>query len=39
MLPQPQLGEMLAKGKPKTAKPFMAACILVTQIVIGCTTA
>lgn len=35
----PQLGEMLAKGKPKTAEPFMAACIIVTQLVISCTAA
>jgi MFS family permease len=31
----PQLGEMLAKGKPQTAAPFMSACIIVTQLVIA----
>jgi predicted MFS family arabinose efflux permease len=32
----PQLGEMLAQGKPKAAAPFMSACIIVTQVVIAC---
>jgi len=31
----PQLGEMLAKGNPKAAAPFMSACIIVTQVVIA----
>jgi MFS family permease len=31
----PQLGEMLSKGQPKTAAPFMSACIVVTQLVIA----
>ena len=31
----PQLGEMLSKGQPKTAAPFMSACIIVTQLVIA----
>lgn len=31
----PELGEMLAKGKPQTAAPFMSACIIVTQLVIA----
>ncbi len=35
----PQLGEMLAKGKPKAAAPFMSACIIVTQLVIAGTAA
>lgn len=35
----PQLGEMLAKGKPKAAAPFMSACIIVTQLVIAATAA
>ena len=30
-----QLGEMLSKGKPKEAAPFMSACIIVTQLVIA----
>ncbi len=30
----PQLGEMLSKGNPKAAAPFMSACIIVTQLVI-----
>lgn len=30
----PELGEMLAKGKPKQAAPFMSACVTVTQLVI-----
>jgi len=29
----PQLGEMLSKGSPKAAAPFMSACIIVTQLV------
>ena len=35
----PQLGEMLSKGSPKTAAPFMSACIIVTQLVIAVTAA
>jgi MFS family permease len=35
----PQLGEMLAKGKDGTAAPFMAACVIVTQVVIMCSAA
>lgn len=31
----PQLGEMLAKGNPRAAAPFMSACIIVTQCVIA----
>lgn len=31
----PELGEMLAKGKPREAAPFMSACIIVTQLVIA----
>ena len=31
----PQLGEMLSKGNPKSAAPFMSACIIVTQLVIA----
>jgi MFS family permease len=31
----PQLGEMLSKGQPKAAAPFMSACIIVTQLVIA----
>jgi predicted MFS family arabinose efflux permease len=31
----PQLGEMLSKGNPRTAAPFMSACIIVTQLVIA----
>ena len=31
----PQLGEMLSKGNPKAAAPFMSACIVVTQLVIA----
>jgi hypothetical protein len=30
----PQLGELLAKDKPKEAAPFMSACVTVTQLVI-----
>jgi MFS family permease len=35
----PQLGEMLAKGKPREAAPFMSACIIVTQLVIAISAA
>ncbi len=35
----PQLGEMLSKGQPKEAAPFMAACIVVTQLVIALSAA
>jgi MFS family permease len=35
----PQLGEMLSKGKPRAAAPFMSACIIVTQLVIACSAA
>ena len=35
----PQLGEMLSKGSPKAAAPFMSACIIVTQLVIAVTAA
>ncbi len=31
----PDLGEMLSRGKPRTAAPFMAACVIVTQLVIA----
>lgn len=31
----PLLGEMLAQGNPRTAPPFMSACIIVTQLVIA----
>ena len=30
----PQLGEMLSRGNVKSAAPFMAACVIVTQVVI-----
>jgi MFS family permease len=30
----PELGEMLAKGKPNEAAPFMSACVIVTQMII-----
>ena len=33
----PQLGELLAKGNPKAAAPFMSAYIMVTQVVIAGT--
>ncbi|MGB2668980.1 MAG: hypothetical protein WAK48_33675 [Candidatus Acidiferrum sp.] len=33
MLPEP--GEMLPKGSPKAAAPFLSACIIVTQAVIA----
>jgi MFS family permease len=35
----PELGEMLSKGSPKAAAPFMSACIIVTQLVIAVTAA
>ncbi len=35
----PQLGEMLSKDNPKTAAPFMSACIIVTQVIITVTAA
>jgi MFS family permease len=35
----PELGEMLAKGKPREAAPFMSACIIVTQLVIAVSAA
>jgi MFS family permease len=35
----PELGEMLAKGNPRTAAPFMSACIIVTQLVIASSAA
>jgi MFS family permease len=35
----PQLGEMLSKGNPKAAAPFISACIIVTQLVIAVTAA
>lgn len=35
----PQLGEMLAHGRPKAAAPFMSACVIVTQVVITLTAA
>jgi MFS family permease len=35
----PDLGEMLAQGRPRTAAPFMAACVIVTQMVIACSAA
>jgi len=31
----PQLGELLSRGNRQTAAPFMAACIVVTQLVIA----
>lgn len=33
----PQLGEMLSKGRPKSAAVFMSAAVTVTQIVIACS--
>ena len=33
----PQLGEMLSKGNPRAAAPFLSACIIVTQLVIAVT--
>ena len=35
----PQLGEMLSKDNPKTAGPFMSACVIVTQLVITVSAA
>lgn len=35
----PQLGEMLSKDNPRTAAPFMSACIIVTQVIITVTAA
>ena len=35
----PQLGEMLSKDNPRTAGPFMSACIIVTQVVITVSAA
>jgi MFS family permease len=35
----PQLGEMLARGKPREAAPFMSACVIVTQLVIAVSAA
>ncbi|MGA9586404.1 MAG: MFS transporter, partial [Terracidiphilus sp.] len=35
----PQLGEMLARGRPTEAAPFMSACIIVTQLVITVSAA
>lgn len=35
----PDLGEMLAHGDPKAAAPFMAACVIVTQLVIAISAA
>jgi MFS family permease len=31
----PQLGELLSKDNPRAAAPFMAACVIVTQLVIS----
>ncbi|MGA2422050.1 MAG: MFS transporter [Candidatus Acidiferrum sp.] len=31
----PELGEMLAKGNPRSAAAFMSACVMVTQLVIA----
>jgi len=33
----PQLGEVLAKDSKASAAPFMAACVIVTQVVIMCS--
>jgi MFS family permease len=33
----PELGEMLSKNSPRTAAPFMSACVIVTQMVIALT--
>lgn len=33
----PELGEMLSKGTPRAAAPFMSACVIVTQLVISMT--
>ncbi len=35
----PQLGELLSKGSPKAAAPFMSACVIVTQLVITLSAA
>jgi hypothetical protein len=35
----PQLGELLARGNPQAAAPFMSACIIVTQVVITLSAA
>jgi MFS family permease len=35
----PELGEMLARGNPRMAPPFMSACIMVTQLVIAVSAA
>ena len=35
----PELGEMLTKGNPKAAAPFMAACVIITQLVIASSAA
>jgi MFS family permease len=35
----PQLGEMLSKDNPKTAAPFMSACVIVTQVIITVSAA
>src|SRR5580693_764050 len=35
----PQLGEMLSKGTPRAAAPFMSACVIVTQLVITLSAA
>jgi MFS family permease len=35
----PELGEMLTKGSSSSAAPFMAACIIVTQLVIAISAA
>jgi MFS family permease len=35
----PELGELLAKGNPRTSAPFMSACIIVTQVVIALSAA
>ncbi len=35
----PQLGELLSRGSPTAAAPFMSACIIVTQFVIMCSAA
>ncbi len=35
----PELGELLARGKVRSAAPFMSACVIVTQLVITLTAA
>lgn len=35
----PQLGELLAKGSPRTAAPFMSACVAITQVTVLLTAA